>query len=125
VQRVRRRRRLNEHSEMIELRGVLLPPADDRSGTVVLTGTVGIDSQKVSFELVSTKTPYLPPTAITGTLDVNGVRLVIDRLVTQRVLSVAQATIVSSPTPQTDPTELGQSRRTTRGRRRAGSPRPG
>ncbi|HET6713701.1 MAG TPA: hypothetical protein VFI59_08330, partial [Actinomycetota bacterium] len=77
-----------------------------RSGTVVLTGTASIDSQKVSFELVSTKTPYLPPTAITGTFDVGKVRLVIDRLVTQRLLSVAQAAMVSTPTPQTGPTEL-------------------
>jgi hypothetical protein len=76
------------------------------SGAVVLTGTAGIDSQKVSFELVSTKTPYLPPTAITGTLDVDKVRLVIDRLATARVLAVAQEAMVRTPTPQTDPTEL-------------------
>jgi hypothetical protein len=76
------------------------------SGAVVLTGTAGIDSRKVSCELVSTKTPYLPPTAITGTLDVDKVRLVIDRLVTARVLAVAQEAMVRTPTPQTDPTEL-------------------
>jgi len=36
-----------------------------RWGTVVLTGTASIDSHGVSLELVSTKTPYLPPTVIT------------------------------------------------------------
>ena|SRR5215207_7311193 len=52
-----------------------------RSGTVVLTGTASIDSHGASLELVSTKTPYLPPTVVTWSLDAEKVQLVIDRLV--------------------------------------------
>ena len=74
-----------------------------RTGELVMSGEGRVVGDSVDFELISTLSPYLAPTRVRGTVDLNGPRLEITQMISEKTFTPAQEAMVSSPTRQTEP----------------------